>query len=92
MVTMAQSAANWRNTHTQWIARIHSYGLHQHSYNHVVRSASSAIQRQNLESNFYFEGTLNSLTGQDCLRRISTLIIIIIIINQMIMTGWLVAG
>ena len=24
MVTMAQCAANWRNTHTQWIARIHS--------------------------------------------------------------------
>ena len=40
MVTMAQSAANWRNTHTD---RTHSLTVHQHSYNHVVRSASSAI-------------------------------------------------
>ena len=35
MVTMAQSAAYWRNTHT-YVGRTH---LHQHSYNHVVRSA-----------------------------------------------------
>ena len=43
MVTMAQRAANWRNTHTH-IDGTHSLThLHQHSYNHVVRSASSAI-------------------------------------------------
>ena len=43
MVTMAQSAANWRNTHIH-VDRTHSLThLHKHSYNHVVRSASSAI-------------------------------------------------
>ena len=26
-----------------WIARIHSHTLDQHSYNHMVRSANSAI-------------------------------------------------
>ena len=37
MVTMAQSAANWRNTHTH-VNHTHSLTqLHQHSYNHVVR-------------------------------------------------------
>ena len=41
MVTMAQSAANRRNTRAD---RMHSLThLHQHSYNHVVRSAHSAI-------------------------------------------------
>ena len=45
MVTMAQSAADWRNTHTH-VNRTHSLmHLHQHGYNHVVRSASSAIIR-----------------------------------------------
>ena len=43
MVTMAQSAANWRNTHTH-MDRTHSFThLHQHSCNHVVWNASSAI-------------------------------------------------
>ena len=39
MVTMAQSAANWSNTHT-YMDRTHSIHshLHQHSYNHVVRN------------------------------------------------------
>ena len=44
MVTVAQSAANWRNTTlnvdlTHSLTHLH----HQHSYNHFVRSASSAI-------------------------------------------------
>ena len=44
MVTMAQSAANWRNMHTHVDhTRIHSHTLHQHSFYHVVRI------------NFYFE-------------------------------------
>ena len=42
-MTMAQSAAKWRNTHTHG-DRMHSlpqlYKIH--SYNHVVRQASSA--------------------------------------------------
>ena len=42
-VTMAQNVVNWRNTHTQ-VDRTHSLThLHQNSYNHFVRSASSAI-------------------------------------------------
>ena len=42
-VTMAQSTTNWRNMHTQ-VDRTHSLAhLYQHSYNHVVQSASSAI-------------------------------------------------
>ena len=37
MVTMAESAANWRNTHTH-VDRTHSLThLHHHSYNHIVR-------------------------------------------------------
>ena len=35
MVTMAESSVNWCKTHTQ----SHT-NLHQHSYNHIVRSAS----------------------------------------------------
>ena len=57
MVTVAQSAANWSNTHTQ-VDRTHSLKityLHQHNYNHVVRSASSAITELGIE--FYSEGT-----------------------------------
>ena len=43
MVTMAQSAVIWRNTHTH-VDLTHSLPhLHQHSYNHVVQSTSSAI-------------------------------------------------
>ena len=47
MVTMAHSAANWRNTHTHMArsSRIYTH-LQQHSYNHVVRSARSAIACQ----------------------------------------------
>ena len=40
---MAQSAANWRNTHTQVDCTHSLTHLHQHNYNHVVRSANSAI-------------------------------------------------
>ena len=43
MVTMAQSAANWHNTHTHMD---HTHSLthfRQHSYNHIMWSASSAI-------------------------------------------------
>ena len=43
MVTIAQSAANWCNTHTR-MDRTHSLThLHQHSSNHIVQSASSAV-------------------------------------------------
>ena len=36
MVTMAQIAANWRNTHTH-MDRLHPLThLHQHSYNHIT--------------------------------------------------------
>ena len=43
MVTMAQSAAYWRNTHTH-VDHTHSLThLHQHSHDHFVRSAISAI-------------------------------------------------
>ena len=42
MVTVAQNAVNWRNTHTH-MDRTHSLiHLRQHSYNHVVQSANSA--------------------------------------------------
>ena len=41
MVTMTQSAANWRNTHTHMDGTHSLTHLHQHCYNHVVRSASS---------------------------------------------------
>ena len=44
MVTMAQSAMNWHNTHTHVDHTNSLAHLHQHSYNHIVRrSASSAI-------------------------------------------------
>ena len=40
---MAQSTTNWHNTHTH-VDRMHSLThVHQHSYNHFVWSASSAI-------------------------------------------------
>ena len=43
MVIVAQSAANWRNTHTH-VDHTHSLThLHQYIHNHVVRSASSAV-------------------------------------------------
>ena len=54
MVTMAESAANWRNTHTH-MDRTHSLThLHQHSYNNVVRSASLAITFQYMLGLFVF--------------------------------------
>ena len=43
MVTVAQSAANWRNTHTDMDRTLSLMHLHQHSYNRMMRSASSAI-------------------------------------------------
>ena len=56
MVTMAQSAPNWRITHTvTWIARIHS-----HTYINIATTTlceAPAQLLQNLESNFFFEGT-----------------------------------
>ena len=43
MITMAQSAVNWCNMHTH-VDRTHSLThLDQYSYNHIVRSTSSAI-------------------------------------------------
>ena len=55
MATMAQSATNWRNTHTH-MHRTHSLThLHQPvGYNHVVRSASSAIIFQHMLGLFVF--------------------------------------
>ena len=54
MVTMAKNAANWSNTHTD-MDRTHSLKhLRQHSYNHVVRSASSAIIFQCMLGLFVF--------------------------------------
>ena len=56
MVTMAQSAATatWRNTHTH-VDRMHSLThLYQHSYNRVVRIASSAIIFQCYLASFFF--------------------------------------
>ena len=54
MVTMAQSAVNWCNMHTH-VDRMHSLThLHQHSYNYVVRSASSAISFQCVLGLFMF--------------------------------------
>ena len=44
MITMAESAANWRNTDTHMDrTHFHSHTWHQHSYNQVVPSASSAL-------------------------------------------------
>ena len=64
MVSMAQSAANWRNMHTH-LDRTHSLAhLHQHSYNHVVWNAISAITEFGI--NFFFKvpggGTANRST------------------------------
>ena len=56
MITMAQSVANWRNTHTH-VDRTHSLThVHrdQHSHNHVVRSASSAISITSSGIDCYF--------------------------------------
>ena len=52
MVTMAQSAANWCNMHRD---STHSLThLHQHNYNHVVRSISWAIIFQCMLGLFVF--------------------------------------
>ena len=48
------STANWRTL--TWIARIHSCTLHQHSYNHLVRSAGSAITEFGIDF-LNFDGT-----------------------------------
>ena len=57
-VTVAQSAANWRNTHTL-VDRTHSLThLHQHSYSHFVRSASAAITEFGIDFLYFFEGRL----------------------------------
>ena len=56
MVTMAQSAANWRNTHTRVDRTPSLTHLHQHGYSHDVRSASLAIAEFRID--FYFEGSL----------------------------------
>ena len=69
MVTMAQSAANGCNTHTH-VDRTHSLThLHQHSYNHVVRKASSAITEFGIEFIIYFlrylrEGEQTGVPGE----------------------------
>ena len=51
MVTMAQSAKNWCNTHTH-VDRTRSHNfihLLQHSYNHFVQNASSAITESGID-------------------------------------------
>ena len=54
-VTMAQSGANCRNTHTR-VDRTHSLThLYQHSTITVCKAPAQLLQ--NLELNFYFEGT-----------------------------------
>ena len=57
-LTMAQNTVNWLT----WIAGIHSHTLHQHSHNHVVASASSAITEFGLK--FYFEVILGGGANQ----------------------------
>ena len=49
MVTMAQSAEKSRNMHTHVDCTHSLTHLHQHSYNHVERSASSAITESGIE-------------------------------------------
>ena len=52
MVAMAQRTTNWRNMHTH-LDRSHSLThLHQHSSNHVVRSASSGITEFGIGNTF----------------------------------------
>ena len=54
MISMAESATNWRNTHAH-VDRTHSLmHLHQHSYSsHVVRSTPSAIAEVEIEFLFW---------------------------------------
>ena len=57
MVIMAQSAANWRNTHT-YVDRTHSLTrLHQHSHNHLVRIACSNRNRHRQTLNEDLDGS-----------------------------------
>ena len=49
MVTMAQSASNWRNTHTHVDCTHSLTHLHQHSYNQVVQSAFLQVRSGNLK-------------------------------------------
>ena len=53
MVTMAQSAVNWYSTHTHVDRTPSLTHVHQHSYTHIVRSASSAITEFGIK--FYFK-------------------------------------
>ena len=60
MVTMAQTAANWLNTHTH-LHRTHS---RSHTYINTVTTLlceAPAQLLQTLESNVYFEGTFQFL-------------------------------
>ena len=55
MITMAQSAANWRNTHTQVVC------THFYSYTYINTVTTTLCEApaqllQKLESNIYFEG------------------------------------
>ena len=74
MVPMAQSSANWLNTCTH-MDRMHSLThLHQNRYNHVVRSASSAIAKfgikfciyQCIMKFHYRPGNASPLLGHVC--------------------------
>ena len=49
MVTAARSSANWGNTHTHMDPTHSPTHLHQHSYNHVVLIASSAVTELGIE-------------------------------------------
>ena len=68
MVTMVQSAANWRSTHTH-VYRTHSLThVRQHCYNHFVRSASSAtpyIYTCIIWNRIFFEGTLITANARE---------------------------
>ena len=60
MVTMAQSTTNWRNMHSH-MDHTHSLTrVHQHSYNHVVRSASPAVTEFGIK--FFLKVMTNSET------------------------------
>ena len=58
MVAIAQSAANWRNTHTHTLTCIAH--IHSHTYINTVTTTWCQAPAQlwhSLESNFYFEDT-----------------------------------
>ena len=59
MVTMAQSARKLAQHALTWIACIHSHSqshMHLHQQSTLCEAAPAQLL-QNLESNFYFEGT-----------------------------------